>query len=176
MRVRLSRELPAQTLVPVSSTYAGFGLDLAVLAQKIQQDLAAIGIKLKIVDEPYVTEVTQYRQGKLPMGIGGWLADYMDQSDYLVFLPGRTVGKRLQWFVDSSPEAREIAKLGEQTETEVGPAKVIGLYQQLDRRLSEQGPYIPLYQPAVSIAYRSNLKGVTYTTGWYVDYSTISKT
>ena len=159
-----------------SSTYAGFGLDLAVLAQKIQQDLAAIGIKLKIVDEPYVTEVTQYRQGKLPMGIGGWLADYMDQSDYLVFLPGRTVGKRLQWFVDSSPEAREIAKLGEQTETEVDPAKVIGLYQQLDRRLSEQGPYIPLYQPAVSIAYRSNLKGVTYTTGWYVDYSTISKT
>ena len=159
-----------------SSTYAGFGLDLAVLAQKIQQDLAAIGIKLKIVDEPYVTEVTQYRQGKLPMGIGGWLADYMDQSDYLVFLPGRTVGKRLQWFVDSSPEAREIAKLGEQTETEVDPAKVIGLYQQLDRRLSEQGPYIPLYQPAVSIAYRSNLKGVTYTTGRYVDYSTISKT
>ena len=159
-----------------SSTYAGFGLDLAVLAQKIQQDLVAIGIKLRIVDEPYVTEVTQYRQGKLPMGIGGWLADYMDQSDYLVFLPGRTVGKRLQWFVDSSPEAREIAKLGEQTETEVDPAKVIGLYQQLDRRLSEQGPYIPLYQPAVSIAYRSNLKGVTYTTGWYIDYSTISKT
>ena len=159
-----------------SSTYAGFGLDLAVLAQKIQQDLAAIGIKLKIVDEPYVTEVTQYRQGKLPMGIGGWLADYMDQSDYLVFLPGRTVGKRLQWLPDSSREASEIAKLGEQTETEVGPAKVIGLYQQLDRRLSEQGPYIPLYQPAVSIAYRSNLKGVTYTTGWYIDYSTISKT
>jgi peptide/nickel transport system substrate-binding protein len=159
-----------------SSTYAGFGLDLAVLAQKIQQDLAAIGIKLKIVDEPYVTEVTQYRQGKLPMGIGGWLADYMDQSDYLVFLPGRTVGKRLQWFPDSSPEAREIAKLGEQTETEVDPTKLIALYQQLDRRLSEQGPYIPLYQPAVSIAYRSNLKGVTYTTGWYVDYSTISKT
>ncbi len=159
-----------------SSTYAGFGLDLAVLAQKIQQDLAAIGIKLKIVDEPYVTEVTQYRQGKLPMGIGGWLADYMDQSDYLVFLPGRTVGKRLQWFPDSSPEAREIAKLGEQTETEVDPTKLIALYQQLDRRLSEQGPYIPLYQPAVSIAYRSNLKRVTYTTGWYVDYSTISKT
>ncbi|HEV2282169.1 MAG TPA: ABC transporter substrate-binding protein [bacterium] len=158
-----------------SSTYAGFGLDLAILAQKIQRDLAAIGIKLKIVDEPYATEVTQYRQGKLPMGIGGWLADYMDRSDYLVFLPGRTVGHRLQWEPDASPEAREITKLGQQVESETDPAKATALYQQLDRRLSTEGPYIPLYQPAVSIAHRSNLKGVTYNTGWYIDYSTISK-
>ncbi len=158
-----------------SSTYAGFGLDLGILAQKIQQDLAAIGINLKIMDEPYATEVTQYRQGKLPMGIGGWLADYMDRSDYLVFLPGRTVGHRLQWEPDASPEARAITKLGQQVETETDPAKATALYQELDRRLSTDGPYIPLYQPAVSIAYRSNLKGVTYTTGWYVDYSTIAR-
>jgi peptide/nickel transport system substrate-binding protein len=158
-----------------SSTYAGFGLDLGILAQKLQQDMAAIGIKLNIVDEPYATEITQYRQGKLSMGIGGWLADYMDRSDYLVFLPGRTVGHRLQWETNSSPEAGEIAKLGQQAETETDPAKADALYQQVDRRLSTDGPYIPLYQPAVSLAYRSNLKGVTYTTGWYIDYSTITK-
>jgi peptide/nickel transport system substrate-binding protein len=109
------------------------------------------------------------------MGIGGWLADYMDQSDYLTFLPGRTVGHRLQWEPDSSAEAREITKLGQQVESETDAAKAIALYQQIDRRLSTDGPYIPLYQPAVSIAYRSNLKGVTYTTGWYIDYSTITK-
>jgi peptide/nickel transport system substrate-binding protein len=109
------------------------------------------------------------------MGIGGWLADYMDRSDYLVFLPGRTVGHRLQWETDSSPAAQEITKLGQQAETETDAAKADALYQQVDRRLSTDGPYIPLYQPAVSIAYRSNLKGVTYTTGWYIDYSTITK-
>jgi len=158
-----------------SSTYAGFGLDLAILAQKLQQDLAAIGITLKLIDEPYAIENTAMRQGKLPMGLGGWLADYMDQSDYLVFLPGRTVGQRLLWGPDSSPEARDITKLGQQVESETDPAKANALYQEIDRRLATDGPYIPLYQPAVPIAYRSNLKGVTYNTGWYVDYSTISK-
>ncbi len=157
-----------------SSNNASFGLDLAILAQKLQQDFAAIGIKLQLVDEPYAVENTAYRQGKVPMGIGGWLADYMDQSDYLVFLPGQTVGHRLQWEPDSSPEAREITKLGQQAASETDPAKANALYQQVDRRLSTDGPYIPLYQPAVSIAYRSNLKGVTYTTGWFVDYSTIT--
>ena len=72
----------------------------------------------------------------------------MDQSDYLTFLPGRTVGHRLQWEPDSSPEAREITKLGQQVEGETDPAKAIALYQQIDRLLSTDGPYIPLYQPA----------------------------
>lgn len=158
-----------------SSTYASFGVDTSILSQKIQHDLAAVGIKVRLVDLPYAVQVQQYRDGKIPMGLGGWLADYMDMSDYLVFLPGRTVGKRLQWFPDSSPEAQEIVKLGERTETEVNRAKAIALYQELDRRISDAGPYIPLYQPAVPYAFRSNVKGVTYTTGWYVDYSTISK-
>lgn len=158
-----------------SSTYAGFGLDLAVLAQKLQQDLAAIGITLKLIDEPYAIENTAMRQGKLPMGLGGWLADYMDQSDYLVFLPGRTVGNRLLWATDSSPEAAAITKLGQQVEGETDPAKALALYQQIDRRLSTDGPYIPLYQPAAPLAYRSTLKGLNYNTGWYVDYSTITK-
>ncbi|HLY21798.1 MAG TPA: ABC transporter substrate-binding protein [bacterium] len=159
-----------------SSTYASFGVDTSILSQKIQHDLAAVGIKVKLVDLPYAVQVQQYRDGKIPMGLGGWLADYMDMSDYLVFLPGRTVGKRLQWFPDSSPEAQEIVKLGARTETEVDRAKAIALYQELDRRISDAGPYIPLYQPAVPYAFRSNVKGVTYNTGWYVDYSTISKT
>jgi peptide/nickel transport system substrate-binding protein len=158
-----------------SSTYASFGVDTSILSQKIQHDLAAVGIRVRLVDLPYAVQVQQYRDGKIPMGLGGWLADYMDMSDYLVFLPGRTVGKRLQWFPDSSPEAQEIVKLGQRTETEVNRAKAIALYQELDRRISDAGPYIPLYQPAVPYAFRSNVKGVTYTTGWYVDYSTISK-
>jgi peptide/nickel transport system substrate-binding protein len=159
-----------------SSGYASFGVDTAILSQKIQQDLASVGIKVRLVDLPYAVQVQMYRDGKIPMGLGGWLADYMDMSDYLVFLPGRTVGKRLQWFPDSGPEAAEITRLGERTETEVDRAKAVALYQDLDRRISEAGPYIPLFQPAAPYAFRSNVKGVTYTTGWYVDYSTISKT
>ncbi|HET9001728.1 MAG TPA: ABC transporter substrate-binding protein [bacterium] len=158
-----------------SSTIAAYGVDVSVLAQKVQHDLAAVGIKLKLNDFPYTVQVQMSRDGKIPIGIGGWLADYMDVSDYLVFLPGRTVGKRLGWFSDSSPEAQEIVKLGETAEVETNPTKRVALYQEVDRRIAEAGPFVPLYQPAVPYAFRSNVRGVTYTTGWYTDYSTITK-
>ncbi|HET7263915.1 MAG TPA: ABC transporter substrate-binding protein [bacterium] len=158
-----------------SSTIASYGVDTAILAQKIQHDLAAAGINVKLVDLPYAVQVQMSRDGKIPIGLGGWLADYMDISDYLVFLPGRTVGKRMNWFPESSPDAAELARMGQRVETETNPAKNLALYQELDRRITEAGPFAPMYQPAVPYAFRSNLKGVTYTTGWYVDYSTISK-
>jgi peptide/nickel transport system substrate-binding protein len=158
-----------------SSGIASYGVDTAILAQKIQQDLAGAGINVKLVDLPYAVQVQMSRDGKIPIGLGGWLADYMDMSDYLVFVPGRTVGKRLNWLPDSSPDAAEIAKLGQRAETETNPAKRIALYRELDRRIADAGPFVPLYQPAVPYAFRANLNGVTYTTGWYVDYSRISK-
>jgi peptide/nickel transport system substrate-binding protein len=158
-----------------SSTIASYGIDTGLLAQKVQQDLAAVGIRLSLSDLPYAIQVQMSRDGKIPIGIGGWVADYSDVSDYLVFLPGRTVGRRVGWLPDSSAEAQEIVRLGRMAETEMNAAKRVSLYQDVDRRLAEAGPYCPLFQPAVSYAFRSILRGVTYTTGWYVDYATISK-
>ncbi len=182
-RERARQLLREANLGDVSGTFIfgvglqGYGVDVGLLAQKIQQDLAAVGIKLALNALPYPVWIDLVRGGKVPIGIAGWNADYMAASNYLVWLPGRAVaGRRFGWLPESSPQAQETARLGHQAETEVNTAKRIALYQEVDRRIAEAGLFVPLYQPAVSIAYRSNLRGVTYTTGWYVDYGTISQT
>ena len=158
-----------------SSTLQSFGIDATLLAQKIQQDLSAVGIKLTLQDLPYAVQVQMYRDGKIPFGTGGWIADYSDVSDYLVFLPGGTVGKRVGWLPGQSKDAQDLVQMGQAAATAVDPAKRIALYQNIDRRITEVGPFVPLFQPAVPYAIRSNIRGVAYTTGWYIDWGSVWK-
>jgi peptide/nickel transport system substrate-binding protein len=109
------------------------------------------------------------------VGVWSWAADFPDQSNFLVFMPGRTVGKRAGWAEDASPAAKELAALANKAESELEDAKRATLMQQVDKRVMEIGPYAPLFQPAVPVAFRSNVKGVTFHSVWGLDFYTISK-
>ena len=160
-------------------TYASdstiFGVQMNLLAQKIQADLAAVGIGLALNGLPRATALQLYRDGKNQVGAWSWAADYPDGQNFLVYAPGRTVGKRAGWLPESSPEARELAQIAADAEAERDPAKSAGLYRKLDERLAQVGPYAPLFQPAVPYAFRSNVQGVTFSSVWGVDFWTVSK-
>jgi peptide/nickel transport system substrate-binding protein len=153
-----------------------YGVHANLIAQKVQQDLAAVGIKIALNGLPYSVAIQQYREGKNQLGIWQWAADYPDVSDYLVFVPGRTVAKRAGWLSDASPQAQEIAALGRTAETEVDNAKRVATYQRLNRMIAEHGPWAPMFQPVVPYAFRSNIRGVTFASAWMVDYYTVAKT
>src|SRR5207247_7751089 len=85
-----------------------WGVQMNILAQKIQADLSAVGIRLELNGLPISTALQQYRDGKNQVGVWSWAADYPDASDFLVYLPGRTVGKRAGWLADASPAARAL--------------------------------------------------------------------
>jgi peptide/nickel transport system substrate-binding protein len=153
-----------------------YGVHSNLIAQKVQEDLATVGIKITLNGLPYSVAIQQYRDGKNQLGIWQWAADYPDVSDYLVFVPGRTVAKRTGWMPDAGPEAQQIAQLAKTTETEVDTAKRVALYQRLNRMIAQQGPWAPLFQPVVPYAFRSNVRGVTFASAWMVDYYTVSKT
>jgi peptide/nickel transport system substrate-binding protein len=152
-----------------------FGIQTPLLAQKVQGDLAAVGIQVTLDGQPLSTALQKYRDGKDQVGLWGWATDYADEADFLVYLPGRTVGKRAGWAADASPEAQDLVKLGQQAEVEVDDAKRVALYKQVDQRIAEIGPYAPLFQPAIPYAFRSNVQGVTYNTVWAVDLYPIGK-
>lgn len=156
-----------------SPQIAGYGVDTSLLSQKIQQDLAQVGIKISLNAMPYPVWIDLERAGKMQVGLLGWNADYMDASDYLLFLPGEVVGKRMGWLPDH-PQAQEVLRLGKMAQTETNAAKRVAHYQDVDRRLAA-GPFVPLYQPSHAYAYRANLRNVTWVTGWFVDYGTISR-
>ena len=152
-----------------------FGVQMNLLAQKVQADLAAVGIGITLNGLPRATALQLYRDGKNQLGAWSWAADYPDGQNFLVYAPGRTVGKRAGWLPEASADARELAQIAADAETERDPAKSAGLYRKLDERLAQSGPYAPLFQPAVPYAFRSNVQGVTFSSVWGVDFWTVSK-
>jgi peptide/nickel transport system substrate-binding protein len=160
-------------------TYASdstiWGIQMNLLAQKIQADLAAVGIGISLNGLPRATALQLYRDGKNQLGVWSWAADYPDGQNFLVYAPGRTVGKRAGWLPEASPEGRELAQLAADAEAERDPAKSAGLYRKFDERLAQVGPYAPFLQPAVPYAFRSNVQGVTFNSVWGVDFWTVSK-
>ena len=68
-----------------------------MIAQKIQSDLAAVGITAKLAGSPVATSLGTYRAGTEQLGLWYWGPDYPDPNDYLAFLPGATVGLRAGW-------------------------------------------------------------------------------
>jgi peptide/nickel transport system substrate-binding protein len=160
-------------------TYASdstiWGVQMNLLAQKLQADLGAVGIAISLNGLPRAPALQAYRDGKTQITVWSWAADYPDGQNFLVYAPGRTVGKRAGWLPEASPEARELAQLATDAETERDPSKSAGLYRKLDERIAQVGPYAPLFQPAVPYAFRSNVQGVTYSSVWGVDFWTVSK-
>ena len=160
-------------------TYAAgsssWGVQTDLLVQKIQTDLTQVGMKVDLNGLASLTALQEYRDGKNQIGVWGWTADWPDPSNFLVYVPGRVVGKRAGWPADASPDAAALAKMGQDAESEVDNQKRAALYQRVDRRIMEIGPYAPLFQPSVPFAFRSNVRGVTYNSVWGPDLYTISK-
>lgn len=159
-----------------SSDAIQFGIPTALLAQKIQADLAAVGIDLTLDGLPTATSLTLYRSGKDQFGVWGWAADYPDATDFLVWAPGRVVGKRAGWLPTASPDAEKLGVLADTAEAEVDEKKRIMLLQQYEGTLAQIGPYVPLFQPAIPYAFRANVQGVSYNSVWAIDLYAIRKT
>lgn len=157
------------------SAWVRYGVQIDPIVQKIQSDLAEVGIKMDLDGAPIVTAKQLARSGRAQFMLYSWAADYADQDDYLVFLPGRLVGARARWTPDSSPAAQEITKLGHEAETEPDGRKRVALYQKVDRMFAESSPFVSLFVPAVPYAYRNTIRGATYNTMWELDLYAITK-
>ena len=151
------------------------GVEMDLVVQKIQSDLAAVGIRTDLNGLPLITALQQYRDGKNQVGVWAYAADYPDADDYLVYLPGRLVGRRAGWMADANSATQELGRWGQEAETEVDGRKRAAIFQKIERRLAEIGPYAPLFTPAIPYAFRSNVQGVTFNSVWGLDLFTIGK-
>src|SRR5262249_57796924 len=87
-----------------------WGVQMSLLAQKIQADLQAVGMAISLNGLPRATALQAYRDGKNQLGVWSWAADYPDGQNFLVYGPGRVVGKRAGWLAEASQEARVLAQ------------------------------------------------------------------
>jgi peptide/nickel transport system substrate-binding protein len=177
----------AQTLLAQAGYPNGFNVDLQyptnfshdgvsfdVVAQKIQSDLADVGINVTLKPGEINTELANYRDGKEALGFWYWGADYFDSNDYLAFLPEGIVGKRASWTNANSDPA--IQQLRDQINVETDTAKRAQEWQQVQDYLQQNGPWAPLIQPGIYIATRANIGGYVWNPAWRVNPFMLSKT
>jgi peptide/nickel transport system substrate-binding protein len=159
-----------------ASDQTSFGIQYPIMAQKIQADLAAVGITVDLNGLPGAVALGEYRAARAPALFGGYVLDYPDATDFLVYLPGRLVGKRLRWPATASAAAGELAQWGDQAEQEGDARARVALLRKIQRRLLEIGPYVPLLTPALPWGYRADLRGVTFNSVWGIDLFTVRGT
>jgi peptide/nickel transport system substrate-binding protein len=146
------------------------GLSFGVLAQKVKSDLEAAGITVDLAGSPVATSLTTYRAGTEELGLWYWGPDYPDPNDYLVFLPGQTVGLRAGWAAGSYPA---LEKLGVKAGSTADPTVRAALYTQIGNDLNAKSPFYPLVQPGQVVASSKNLTKTTFNVVYWIDVTAV---
>lgn len=144
----------------------GFDIELAYpagahpqeeIAQKIQRDLAEVGIRVALRPMAASEMYQLYRQQALQMVLAGWGSDYPDPDnnakafgDYRI----KQLAWRNAWYDNTS------ADIVEKAYRESDPAVREALYKQLTEYILVHGPYVVLYQVIQHVAMRTWVEGL----------------
>jgi peptide/nickel transport system substrate-binding protein len=147
------------------------GVPFTSMAQKVQSNLQAAGFNIALSGSPTSNWLTKYRDGQMAFGLSLWGPDYPDPADYLAFTPGQLVGTRAGWPKGSDPA---IEKLAAKALVTTAPAARKLLYQQIQLKLNQSGPFFPLMQPTQVFVSTTDLKNAVYNATYDVDVTQVS--
>ena len=147
------------------------GVPFTTLAQKVQANLQAAGFNVTLSGSPTSNWLNVYRDGKMALGLSLWGDDYPDPADYLAFTPGNLVGLRAGWPKGSDPAIETLAAKALVT---TAPAARKAIYEQIQRKLNQTSPFIPLIQPTQVFVSTKDLKGAAYNSVFQVDVTQVS--
>jgi len=118
--------------------------DLRV-AQKIQQDLAAVGVSIEIKTVAWASFLEAIREpGRVPLFDLGWFADFPDPANFLeVLFDSRNFGANNHTFYINPKVNKLLANAREISDEE----KRIQTYQEVERIVVADAPWIFLYHP-----------------------------
>jgi peptide/nickel transport system substrate-binding protein/oligopeptide transport system substrate-binding protein len=114
------------------------------IAQALQQDLAAVGVKVDITTEEFATFLDRIETPhKAPMGYVGWFQDYPDPSDFIdPILSCATAvqgGANAALYCNKDVDAKAAAAKGE-----TDAAKRLQEYQAIQTQIMSEAPWVPI--------------------------------
>lgn len=140
------------------------GLSYAVLAQKLQSDLARVGIKVVLDPMDQVNLRTQYTTGKSTAVLTFWNPSGVEIDGWASATVQR-VAKRVH--MTPSPE---LVKLVQDAAAETDPGKKSAMYVEYQKAIIDQANLLILFQPVYQIAVRDEIKSFPLTAaGWEVE-------
>ena len=170
--ITLAKELLAKAgfpdgrgIPPLTYIYYARDASVALIAQKVQEDLSALGLEVRVVGLPFSTYIdTLLGSPSAPstpeMGWTEWYPDYAAPDDYVVPFtnPGfPPVGWNPAYWSDD-----RVNQLIAQAPYVINTTDRIAMYHQIVRILYEEVPYIWLGQFKGYYVYRDNVKGVFF--------------
>ena len=176
-----ARELLAEAGYPdgfdVTMNYPIFtfqGVNMETNAQKIQADLAEVGINVTLNPGDLQVALESYRTGLDGFSYWFWGPDILDPTDTLSFAPGGKVGgDRAQWQLENADPAW--GDLIAQGRVETDPAARTEIFEQIQELFRQGGSFAPFLQPDVQTAFRSDLQGYIWHPQWLIDLSLLSR-
>lgn len=150
------------------------GVDLNINAQKIQADLAEIGINVVLNPGEVQVALETYRSGQDQFSYWFWGPDILDPLDVLSFLPGGKVGgERANWSDDRA--AAEILELRDAATVESDPEARLELFFAIQEYLQANGPWAPFILPPSKKAYSADIEGFLWHFQWGLDVALLSR-
>lgn len=154
--------------------FVGGGANMNTNAQKIQADLAEVGINVTLNPGELQVSLEEYRNGLQGFGYWFWGPDILDPIDMLSFLPGgKVAAERANW-TDANAEP-EILALRDQALVESDPTKRVELFAKIQEYMQQKGIFAPFNIPATQTAFRANLLGYVSHPSWTVDVALLSR-
>lgn len=138
------------------------GLSYAVLAQKLQSDLARVGIKAVLDPVDQVNLRTQYTTGHSQGGVLTFWNPSGVETDQWASASVLRVAKRIHWTPDPALKKTVLEAAAEQD-----AAKRTALYVEYEKAILDQASLLILFQPIYQFAVRNTLKTFPLTAaGW----------
>ena len=150
------------------------GVNFSTNAQKIQADLAEVGINVTLAPGEMQVALERYRSGKHGVGYWLWGPDLLDPLDFLSFLPGGKVAtERNNWQPEDVPQ--NIQDLIAAAKSTSGAAERLEIFTALQEFNQQSGPFAPFNVPGMQTAYLANIEGYIFHPQWTLDVSILSR-
>lgn len=138
--------------------------DITGMAQAIQQTFAKAGIKLEIIPGDGKQTLTKYRARNHDIYIGEWGSDYQDPNsnaqtfasnpDNADDASSKTLAWRNAWDIPELTKKVDAAVLERDQE------KRAEMYEDLQKTILDEGPFVIMFQKVEVFAMRKNVNGV----------------
>jgi peptide/nickel transport system substrate-binding protein len=157
----------------VSSTPRPYLPDPAAVARVLRANLADVGIKARLVTQPFQAHVHDLRRGEHDLCLHGWVGDNGDPDNYLYVLFDRdnaTSGfaSNVAFFRD--PEVHGLLVLAQESEDRRERERIYARVQEL---IAGEAPWAPLAHSQVALAARRDVTGIVVTPSTHVIYKDV---
>ena len=138
------------------------------LAQVLQASIQASGkIQVNLKSDPWAVYKQNWANQRMPLFLLGWYPDYFDSDDYVSPFMSISGAKSLGSFYNNS----QVDGLVTQEQSTTNTATRTSLFAQIQGKISDDVPYVPLFSGNAQVAYDSTVTGVVLhpvTFKWFI--------